>query len=92
MTVKTSLGIAANDVFYFGNAIGDTGNSATDANVTVADETATHAHPKALTKTRALIDDLYDFNRDGKVGPSDEIIVRNNNASGSAALQLITAP
>lgn len=28
VTAKTSLGLAADDVFYFGNAIGETGDSA----------------------------------------------------------------
>ena len=40
VTVKTgtATGLSANDVLYFGNAPAESGNSATDANVTSADE------------------------------------------------------
>ena len=34
-----NTGLADDDVFYFGNAVGETGNSSTDAMVTTADET-----------------------------------------------------
>jgi len=42
VTVKATVntGLTANDVFYFGNAVGETGNSPTDAVVNSTDEIA----------------------------------------------------
>ena len=37
------------DVFYFGNAIGESGDSASDAKVTVVDEIAARFHAAAPT-------------------------------------------
>ena len=58
-------GLSANDVFYYGNAIGETGNSTTDAQVTLADENAAQSHETSS----ASITNVYDFNRDGQVKP-----------------------
>jgi hypothetical protein len=77
------------DVFYFGNAIGESGNSATDAVVDSADETASRTHKTGFSA--AAIDNHYDYNRDGKVNATDDLIARNNT-SGSNPLQLIAAP
>ena len=86
------LGLAEDDVFYFGNAIGDTGNSVADAEVTPTDEIAVRNDPHSLAVNPAGIDDAYDFDRDRKVGPSDSIIARNHGTNTTTALQLITAP
>ena len=77
------------DVFYFGNAAGDTGNSVTDAEVTPTDEIAVRNSPATLAVSSASITHAADFNRDKKVGPTDAIIVRNNGTNSSTALQLI---
>ena len=94
VTVKATAttGLPADDVFYFGNAPGDTGNSATDAEVTPADEISVRNNQATLAVNPAGIDDAYDFNRDKKVGPTDQIIGRNNGTNSSTALQLITVP
>ncbi|MCK4275221.1 MAG: right-handed parallel beta-helix repeat-containing protein, partial [Phycisphaerae bacterium] len=89
-TVNTGLGLP--DVFYFGNAIGETGNSPTDAEVTPADQVGVRDHPHTLGVNPADVTDAYDFNRDRKVGPTDQIICRNNGTSGPTALKLITVP
>ena len=87
-----NTGLSSSDVFYFGNAIGETGNSAIDAEVTPTDEIAVRNNPHTLAQNPAAIDDNCDFNRDRKVGPADAIIVRNNGTSSPTALQLIAVP
>ena len=94
ITVKATAktGLVSDDVFYFGSAIGETGNSATDAEVTPADEVGVRNNQATLAVNPAGIDDTYDFNRDKKVGPTDQVISRNNGTNSSTALQLITVP
>jgi hypothetical protein len=84
-----NTGLAAADVFYFGNAIGESGNSATDAVVDSQDEIGSRTHKTGFSA--AAIDNHYDYNRDGRVNAADDLIVRNN-PSGSTPLQLIAAP
>src|SRR5262249_51454668 len=83
-----ATGLASADVFYFGNAIGETGNSPTDAKVTAVDQIGARANPA----NPAFISNLYDFNRDGLVNSTDESIARNNMTSVVDALNLITVP
>ncbi len=91
VTVKSTAqtGLPADDVFYYGNAIGETGNSATDAQVTPTDEVAVRNNPASLAINPAAITHSCDFNRDKKVGPTDMILCRNNGTNSSTALQLI---
>ena len=79
-------------IFSFGNAIGETGNSATDAQVTPADELEVRGNATALTVSPASIQRATDFNRDKKVGPTDAVITRNNRTDPNTALALVTAP
>ena len=87
---NTNLG--ADDVFYFGNAIGETGNSATDARVSPADFVGVSQNQHFLAEGPTSIADVYDFNRDGKVGPTDSIICRDNGTNPLTALQLVAVP
>jgi Concanavalin A-like lectin/glucanases superfamily len=80
--------LAAPDVFYFGNVIGDSGNSTTIAADDSADELAARAHGTGLTA--APITSPYDFNRDGHVDTGDQLTARAN--AGGPVLQLIVAP
>ena len=75
VTVRATAatGLAVNDVFYFGNAIGETGNSAADAFVNATDEIQTRANPRSFTNP-AAITGVYDFNRDGLVNAADQIL------------------
>lgn len=88
MLADAATGLAAPDVFYWGNQVGETGNSTTDANVDAADELAVRNNSHGYL-TPAGLTNVYDFNRDGKVDITDQIIARNNAVSGTAALQLI---
>ncbi len=87
-----NTGLLSDDVFYFGNAIGETGNSPSDAEVTPTDEVVVRNNPHTIFSNPAAIDDNCDFNRDRKVGPTDGIICRNNGTSSPTALKLITVP
>ncbi len=85
-----NTGLIVEDIFYFGNAIGDTGNSVTDAEVTPTDEVYVRNNPATLAVSSASISHAGDFNRDKKVGPTDIILCRNNGTNSSTALQLIS--
>ena len=87
LKADANTGLAADDVFYFGNAIGDTGNSPTDAVVDAADVAGVHNNYTAS----AAITNVYDFNHDKVVDATDEAIAQNN-FSGSSPLLLITVP
>ena len=86
-----NTGLSSPDVFYFGNAIGETGNSGEDGRVSPADQIAVRNDPHTAGNP-AAIDNAHDFNRDKLVGPTDEIITRNQGNSSATALQLILVP
>jgi hypothetical protein len=86
VTVRANAdtGLAAPDVFGFGNLVGDTGNSATSLTVNAQDLAAVRRHlfsPSAVTGR-------FDFDRDGRVTAADFSIVRANYL---ARLQPLTA-
>ena len=87
------LGLAADDVFYFGNAIGETGDSPANAKVNATDQLGTRVDIHTASDP-APIHDAYDFDRDGEVSPysADELIARNNQTTFLTELRLITAP
>jgi len=92
VTVKSAgLGLPADDVFYFGNAIGEGGNSAADAYVTSADADLARANTHNYYNP-AAITDPYDFDRDARVGAGDAVIVRYNGTDSTNALVLLSAP
>jgi hypothetical protein len=83
-----ATGLASADTFYFGNAVGEAGDSSADAKVNAIDELAARA---GVTASAAL-NNLYDFNRDGKVDAADQLIARSNATMFLNALTLITPP
>jgi len=89
---NATTGLSDPDVFYFGNAVGETGNSPTDAEVTPADEVVVRDNPHTLLHNPASITDACDFDRDRKVGPTEVIFVRENATNSTTALRLITVP
>ena len=80
-------GLAQDDVFYFGNAIGETGNSAQNANVNSTDIGLVRGNLSGFFTVGIL--NLYDINRDGRVNSTDIGLVRSN-LSGFFPIQLIT--
>ncbi len=84
----SDTGLASPDIFYFGNAIGETGNDPTSARVDAIDEIATRAD----ATSDGAITNPYDFNRDGVVDSQDEAIARNNQTNFANQLNLIQPP
>lgn len=92
VTVKATAntGLLFDDVFYIGNAIGETGNSS-DVRVSTDDIDATIANPRGPFN-QASIQDVYDYNRDGLVGAGDVVIVRDNLTGDPIGIGELTAP
>lgn len=72
----SNSGLAASDVFYFGNRVGDTFENATPsaALTSARDELAVRAHGGM----NLPVTNPYDFNRDGIVSAADQLLARNN--------------
>jgi len=88
-TAKT--GLPSPDVFYFGNAIGESGDSTGHAKVNTADVLLTRNNPRNFLNPSPL-DFRYDYNRDRRVNATDMLIARSNQTHVLDALKLITAP
>jgi len=88
-TARTGLSVP--DVFYFGNAIGETGNSAADARVNAADVLLARNNPRTFLN-QAPIDFNCDFNRDKRVNATDMLLARSNQTHLLDALKLIAVP
>jgi len=84
-------GLVEDDVFYFGNAIGEAGNSPSNAIVNATDEIAARNFQHGPANL-AAIDDPFDYNRDRLVNTTDRTIARNNQTGPITALRLISAP
>jgi hypothetical protein len=88
-------GLSTQDVFYFGNAIGEcgntSGNTTPDAVVNGADVVYTRSNLRGPFNP-APITFPYDYNRDKIVNGADIIISRVNLAGPFSTLKLITAP
>jgi len=71
---NANTGLDSPDVFYFGNAVGESGNTPLDAKVTSADALRVLNNITAS----AVITSPNDHNRDGKVAAADRLLVLNN--------------
>jgi hypothetical protein len=91
---NATTGLAASDVFWFGNAVGENGGvGGTNtvpgvATVTPSDELHARANPKSLLNP-ALKDNVDDFDRNKQVNPADQLIARANVTSGLNGLKLL---
>ncbi|MCO6455655.1 MAG: hypothetical protein J5I93_10210 [Pirellulaceae bacterium] len=83
-----TTGLLRNDLFYFGNAVGEAGNSATNTFVNVFDFAGARDNPHNFLN-RAAINDAYDFNRDSLVNVFDLAAVRDNSTNFLTALRLL---
>jgi hypothetical protein len=88
-TANTGLG--SPDVFYFGNAVGEVGNSTTNAVVSSADEALIRLNGRNALNP-APVDFRYDLNRDRVVASSDQALCRLNATNALNALRLIVTP
>ncbi|MFT5126115.1 MAG: hypothetical protein ACI97B_004768, partial [Verrucomicrobiales bacterium] len=91
VTVKATgtTALDNDDTFFFGHALGETGNATADAQVNATDEIAVRNDPHTLLNP-AAITNAHDINRDGKVDGTDQILVRMNNTMFLNDLNLIT--
>ena len=92
MVANADTGIAANDVFYFGNVIGelDFGNTATRLRVNGQDAALILANQSPGANT-AGVTNKFDLDRNGRVNGQDyAILLANQQAAGIVAP--ITAP
>ena len=76
------------DVFYFGSAVGETGNTGNDLLVNASDMIAVSDNTRGEYNP-ADITDPYDFNRDSLVDVVDLVIARNAATGLLTALRLI---
>jgi VCBS repeat-containing protein len=81
--------LARDDVFYFGNAIGETGDEPGRTLVAGADVVATWNVVQGPPNP-ASITDVHDFNRDRLVSVVDMILARDHQVGPLTALPLIT--
>jgi len=90
VTVKATAatGLQLPDVHYWGNVVGDSGNSQTDTAVNVIDALGVRANLRTPLNP-APIDFQYDFNRDRQVNVQDCLLVRANTSSPLTDVNLI---
>jgi hypothetical protein len=81
---NAQTGLGAEDIFFFGNAVGETGNSATDTKVNSTDLTRVR-----LNLGSVPITSVHDINRDGRVNSTDLSTIRLNLTSVGGGLCLI---
>lgn len=86
-------GFLLEDRFYFGNAVGETGDGSF-ALVNATDLSRIRANPIGIFDTPATITSIFDINRDGFVNAQDYLITRSNPTSvvNGSALELIQVP
>jgi M6 family metalloprotease-like protein len=85
MLANANSGLAADSLFYFGNAVGETGDGLNNADVLVNDALRILNH----MNVGVGIENLFDMDRDGNVLVQDALICLNNMEAGSTALQFI---
>ncbi len=91
MLANDQTGLLEDDVFYFGNAIGESGNSTIDAKVNAFDILGARDNQRTFLNPAPIDFDL-DFNRDARVNAADMLIARNNQTHFLNALPLISVP
>jgi len=84
-------GLPQADVFYFGNAVGESGDSTTDGRINAVDVLMARNNPRTLTNP-APIDFPCDYNHDGRVNATDMLLARGNQTHLADALKLISVP
>jgi len=78
------------DVFFFGNAVGNTGlgDTAINATVNATDEIGARNNPANLA-ANIPITNLYDFDRNAQVNAVDQIASRNNATNPTTVLKYL---
>jgi hypothetical protein len=91
VTMKTTLGLLCEDIFYFGNLVGD---ATGDGQVALIDSLVIiDALYSSGVSYQTDIKDPLDINRDGQITTLDDLLVNNIlNTSGPTSLVSFTAP
>lgn len=84
-----SSGLLSPVVFYFGNAVGESGDHPGNALVNLTDEALARANPRSFLNPAGL-DCPDDHNRDRRVNVTDEALARVYATTQLTALRLIT--
>ena len=87
---NVTTGLAGDDVFYFGSAVGDSTLGNPDGVVLV--DAADRGGPLAFPSLDADVTNPHDYNRDGVVDAADRRIARAGAAGLLDGLLLLTAP
>jgi Bacterial Ig domain/Dockerin type I domain len=92
VAANAQTGLSTNDVFYFGNVIGDfnVGNTTSRIRVNALDSSAVRNNQSPGANS-VDVTNFFDVNRDGRVNALDTSIVRNNQQT-SGIVAPITAP
>ncbi len=85
---NTTTGLLQDDVFYFGNAVGEAGDWAGQTLVNATDQIFARNNQTGS----AAVDNPYDYNRDGQVDGNDEVIARDHQTDRFNSLVLFDAP
>jgi hypothetical protein len=85
-----NTGLTVPDVFFFGNELADTGlsNTSSVAKVSTLDFSGVQTHGNSLS-ANIPITNVYDFDRDGKVGTTELGIVQANGTNNTTGLKFI---
>jgi hypothetical protein len=92
MLPTANTGLPSADVFYFGNAVGESGDTTTNAAVNATDEIGARANPRSALVNPAPVDFRWDYNRDKAVNSTDQLIARTNTTTLANRLVLIAPP
>jgi subtilisin-like proprotein convertase family protein len=78
------------DVFFFGNAVGNSGlgDTATNATVNATDEIGARNNPANLA-ANIPITNIYDYDRNAQVNAADQIASRNNATNPTTVLKYL---
>jgi len=88
--LAANTGLAANDVHYWGNQVGETGNNPANTRVDAGDASAVRAHYSGLGQV--VVTSLYDINRDQRVDAGDFSAIRASYTGLGASLVYLSAP
>jgi len=88
--LAANTGLSEDDVHFWGNQVGETGNNPANTRVDAGDASAVRAHYSGLGT--AGVTSLYDINRDKRVDAGDFSAIRANYTGLSASLIYLVAP
>ncbi len=90
---NSNTGLAVNDVFYFGNVVGDTNGSVTSSRYTVnAIDTSSVRNNQSTIPNSVLVTNIFDFNKSASVNSLDTGVVRTNQQASGIVRVISNAP